>query len=65
MRLGIDFDNTIVCYDELFHRVALEQGLIPADLPVNKSEVRNHLRRVGKEPLWTEMQGSVYGARMA
>src|SRR5581483_9938108 len=65
MRVGIDFDNTIVCYDELFHRVALERGLIPADLPVNKSAVRNHLRSAGKEPRWTEMQGTVYGARMS
>ena len=65
MRIGVDFDNTIVCYDALFHRVALEQGLIPADLPVNKSEVRNHLRRTDREPLWTEMQGYVYGARMS
>jgi hypothetical protein len=65
MRIGVDFDNTIVCYDGLFHRVALEQKLIPADLPVNKSDVRNHLRQTGREPLWTEMQGYVYGARMS
>jgi hypothetical protein len=63
--IGIDFDNTIVCYDALFHRVARERGLIPADLPVNKSDVRNHLRRAGQEDIWTEMQGYVYGARMA
>jgi hypothetical protein len=63
--IGVDFDNTIVCYDALFHRVALESGLVPADLPVNKSEVRNHLRRIGREEVWTEMQGCVYGARMA
>jgi hypothetical protein len=65
MHIGVDFDNTIVCYDALFHRVASERGLIPADLPVNKSDVRNHLRRVGKEDAWTEMQGAVYGGRMA
>lgn len=65
MHLGIDFDNTIVCYDALFHRVSVEQGLIPPELPANKSEVRNHLRRIGKEDAWTEMQGCVYGARMA
>lgn len=64
-RLGIDFDNTIVCYDALFHRVALEGGWIPADLPANKSDVRNHLRSIGREDVWTEMQGQVYGARMA
>jgi hypothetical protein len=65
MLIGIDFDNTIVCYDELFHKVARERNLIPADLPVNKSEVRNFLRRAGKEDIWTEMQGYVYGGRMA
>ena len=63
--IGVDFDNTIVCYDALFHRVARERGLIPVDLPVNKSDVRNHLRRIGQEDVWTEMQGDVYGARMA
>jgi len=65
MRLGVDFDNTIVGYDALFHRVAREWGCIPDDLPANKSEVRNHLRRVGQEDVWTRMQGVVYGARMA
>lgn len=64
MRIGVDFDNTIVCYDALFHRVCLERGLIPAGLPVNKTGVRDHLRRIGREDDWTEMQGYVYGARM-
>ena len=65
MHLGVDFDNTIVCYDALFHRVAREQGFIPADVPVNKSDVRNYLRRVDNEAAWTEMQGYVYGGRMS
>ena len=64
MIIGVDFDNTLVCYDQLFHKVALEQGLIPADLPQNKSEVRNYLRKIGREDDWTEMQGVVYGARL-
>jgi hypothetical protein len=62
---GIDFDNTIVCYDALFHRVCVEKGLIPPEIPVNKSDVRNYLRRIGNEAAWTEMQGYVYGARMS
>lgn len=64
MRLGIDFDNTIVSYHKVFHQVALESGLIPEDLPVTKLAVRDYLRRAGKEDVWTEMQGYVYGARM-
>src|SRR5579863_3735431 len=65
MHIGIDFDNTIACYDALFHRVSVEKGLIPPEVPANKSDVRNYLRRMGNENAWTEMQGYVYGARMA
>lgn len=64
MRIGLDFDNTIVSYDALFHKVALEQDLVPPDTPANKVVVRDYLRRIGKEAFWTEMQGYVYGARM-
>lgn len=64
MWIGIDFDNTIVSYDALFHKVARERDLIPAHTPVNKVAVRDHLRRSGLEDGWTEMQGYVYGARM-
>ena len=64
MRLGIDFDNTIVSYHKVFHQVALESGLIPDDLPVTKLAVRDYLREMDKEDIWTEMQGYVYGARM-
>ena len=65
MILGIDFDNTLVSYDAIFHRVALERGLIPSGLPMTKTAVRDHLRATGREPLWTEMQGYVYGPRLA
>lgn len=65
MRLGIDLDNTIVSYEGLFHRVALERGAIPADLPTDKSAVRDYLRKQGREDLWTELQGIVYGPRMS
>ncbi|MEI6035439.1 MAG: haloacid dehalogenase-like hydrolase [Verrucomicrobiae bacterium] len=65
MTIGVDFDNTIVSYDALFHRVAAEQGLIPASLPANKTAVRDRLRELGKEADWTRLQGEVYGGRMA
>jgi len=64
MHIGLDFDNTIVSYDALFHKVALEGGWITPAVPVSKVSVRDHLRALGKEPVWTEMQGYVYGARM-
>ena len=65
MVLGVDFDNTIVRYDDLFHRVALDRGLIPATVPARKKEVRDFLRDRGKESAWTELQGCVYGPYMA
>src|SRR5215510_9369504 len=64
MRIGIDFDNTIACYDGVFHKAAVERGLVPVDLPSDKTSVRDHLRRAGREPDWTELQGYVYGSRM-
>lgn len=64
MRIGIDFDNTLVCYDGLFHAAALEMGLIPADCPETKNGVRDFLRAAGREPDWTRLQGEVYGRRM-
>jgi hypothetical protein len=64
MRIGIDFDNTIVSYDSLFHSVAVERQLLPVETPMRKLAIRDYLRGVGREQSWTEMQGHVYGARM-
>jgi len=64
MRLGLDFDNTLICYDGVFHHTALAQGLIPPELPPSKLAVRQHLRAGGQEQRWIELQGEVYGARV-
>jgi hypothetical protein len=64
MRIGIDFDNTIACYDGVFHAAALEKGLIPADLSRDKNSVRDHLNGSGRKDDFTELQGYVYGSRM-
>ncbi|MZH02587.1 MAG: haloacid dehalogenase-like hydrolase [Nitrospinae bacterium] len=64
MRIGFDFDNTIVSYDELFYNVAIEKSLIPPDLSKSKLAVRDYLRKANKESTWTELQGYVYGKRM-
>ncbi len=59
--LGLDFDNTIVSYHTLFHTLAVERGLLPADFPADKTAIRDHLRATGREDDWTEMQGLAYG----
>jgi hypothetical protein len=64
MRIGVDFDNTLANYDGVFHRAAVDQALIPADLPSDKTSVRDHMRAMGREADFTVLQGHVYGARM-
>ena len=65
MLVGLDFDNTIVCYDRLFHRLAAERGLLPDHVPANKTAVRDYLRSIDREDDWTEMQGVGYGPRIS
>lgn len=63
--LGVDLDNTLVCYDDLFHAAAIEEGLIPISTPASKELVRDAIRlRPGGEEQWTRLQAVVYGLRM-
>jgi hypothetical protein len=64
MIVGVDFDNTIVSYDELFFGLALERHLIPPDFPVSKTRIRDHLRTRGQEDVWTGLQGLAYGSEI-
>lgn len=64
MNIGVDLDNTIVCYDGLFHRVALERGWIPNDLANDKQSVRDYLRGADRNDDWTILQGVIYGEQM-
>jgi hypothetical protein len=66
LHIGIDFDNTLINYDALFYRCARERGWAPSDLPPTKAAVRAWLWRQpdGNTP-WTELQGEVYGRRLA
>ena len=62
--VGIDFDNTLVCYDALFHRCATELGLCDATVAPTRQTVRGAvLARHGNEA-WTRLQGIVYGERI-
>ena len=65
MLIGVDFDNTLVCYDELFYRAAVERRLIPPELSPRKELIRDFFRRSGREDDWTMLQGHVYGKAIA
>lgn len=66
MRIGVDFDNTIVTYDAVFAAAAADLGCLPAGFAGTKQDVR---ARVTAQPdgqaRWMRLQGMVYGARMA
>ena len=64
MRIGIDFDNTIACYDDVFYLCALEKNLIPENIEKNKGSIRDYLRSIGLEEEWIKLQGYIYGTRM-
>ncbi len=64
MHIGIDLDNTIVSYDKVFYKVAVEKRLIPPDMRPGKNSVRDYLRQIGKKDEWTRLQGLVYGTKM-
>ena len=43
--LGLDFDNTIVRYDNLFHKLAIEKGLIEQSVPRDKKAIRDYIMK--------------------
>jgi hypothetical protein len=64
MRIGLDLDNTIVCYDRVFDALGREAGLTDEVIARGKLGIRNFLRQQGREDEWTVMQGVAYGPRM-
>lgn len=64
--LAVDFDNTIVSYDDLIQRVALEMELLPESSSNGKTDLRRRIRSLPNgEITWQELQAEVYGPRMA
>ena len=65
MRIGIDFDNTLACYDKVFETIAKKMFLVPVDWRGDKTQVRAELRtRQNGERAWQRLQGQVYGKYM-
>ena len=63
MRIGIDFDNTLIDYDRVFLAAARERGLVVADFIGAKRALRDAIRLLPDGELtWQRLQGYVYGA---
>ena len=62
MRIGLDFDNTIIRYDDVFRKSAIERGLVSANFSGTKQQVRDAIRLLPDgEHQWQALQGYVYG----
>jgi hypothetical protein len=65
VRIGIDLDNTLICFDEAFQRVGREEGLLAPAFHGDKAAVKRQL--LAERPdggLWETLQGLVYGRRI-
>lgn len=62
MRIGLDFDNTIIRYDEVFQQAAKQRGFLDAGFSGTKQQVRDAIRLLSDgERKWQALQGYVYG----
>jgi len=66
LRIGIDFDNTIITYDEVFCAAAKKSGLLDSEFVGGKRSVRDAIWRLPDGELaWQRLQGQVYGKEIA
>ena len=62
---GIDFDNTIITYDELLAKIARERGLLNSDLDQTKRKLRDRIRELPNGEIeWQRCQALMYGSRI-
>lgn len=65
-KLGVDLDNTIICYDEAFRIVGVKVGLLPPSYLGNKREVKSYLLAQSDGQFkWEKLQGLVYGREIS
>ena len=65
MRIGVDLDNTLICYNRAFLSAAQQSGLVPSGWEGSKREIRKYLReKEGGEIAWQSLQGKVYGRQL-
>ena len=63
-KLGLDFDNTLIDYDEVFFTLALEKNLIPPSINKDKKSVRKFFIDNNIEDEFINLQGEVYGLKV-
>jgi hypothetical protein len=65
LTIGIDLDNTIICYDKTVYNTATSLGFIGKLHRKSKKMIRNTVRKLESgDEKWQEIQRSVYGEHM-
>jgi hypothetical protein len=65
MKIGIDFDNTIIDYGDLFHKYAVQKFNMPTSVIHDKNSVKSYFISLPDgNTMWTELQGIIYGERI-
>ncbi|MFC2022216.1 hypothetical protein ACFLTR_03280, partial [Chloroflexota bacterium] len=61
-KIGVDFDNTLVNYEDVMYRVALQYGLIRPGTRKSKKSIRDSIRQLADgETEWQRLQAILYG----
>lgn len=64
--IGVDFDNTLVNYDDLMYEIARQRGLIPSSTPRIKKDIRDRIRQLPEGEIeWQRLQAVAYGPRIS
>jgi hypothetical protein len=65
MVLGIDLDNTLICYEGVFQRLAVESGRLAPGVPASQKSIRRDARQAPEGDIaWQKLQGAAYGPRI-
>ena len=65
LRIGLDFDNTLACYDSVFIEQAKRLNQLPENWSGTKQSIKTELLKAPDgQRLWQRLQGQVYGPAM-
>ena len=65
MLIGLDFDNTLACYNDVFSLEAKKEGLVSENWEGSKNDLKLHLDNLQDgQTKWQKIQGKVYGPSM-
>ena len=66
MKIGLDFDNTLACYNKVFLDEAKKLKYLPIDWTGDKQSIKSEILKFADgDTKWQRLQGIVYGPAMS